>query len=110
MDISSLHKGFLEPIILKLLDENKSMYGYEITLHVKELTQGKFVITEGALYPLLHKLEAAGVLESEMNEVGNRLRKYYRITRAGKKEKVNALKALEQFQSMIQSILTPKPA
>jgi PadR family transcriptional regulator PadR len=55
---SNLYKGCLEPIILKLLRENKRMYGYEITRKVKEITSGEFQITEGALYPLLHRLEA----------------------------------------------------
>ena len=38
------------------------MYGYEITQKVKELTKNKIQITEGALYPLLHKLEAEGIV------------------------------------------------
>jgi len=38
------------------------MYGYEIKQHVKQLTEGELAITEGALYPALHKLEARGLL------------------------------------------------
>ncbi len=80
---SSLYKGSLSTIVLKLLQENEKMYGYEITQKVKELTKGEFVITEGALYPLLHKLEGQGVLSVEHLRVDNRVRKYYFLTEKG---------------------------
>ncbi len=48
---SELIKGTLKTIVLKLLADNKKMYGYEITQKVKELTGDKIQITEGALYP-----------------------------------------------------------
>ena len=78
---SKLYKGSLTTIILKLLAENDKMYGYEITQKVKELTQGELSITEGALYPALHKLEADDLLDVEVMKIDNRLRKYYRLTR-----------------------------
>jgi PadR family transcriptional regulator PadR len=56
-------KGSLSTIVLKLLDDNGRMYGYEITQKVKELTSGDIHITEGALYPILHKLEAEEVVD-----------------------------------------------
>ena len=59
---TKLYKGSLVTIILKLLQDNDKMYGYEITQKVKELTKGELNITEGALYPALHKLEAEGFL------------------------------------------------
>ena len=75
MKNSQLYKGSLTTIVMKLLEENGRMYGYEITQKVKEITQGELKITEGALYPALHKLEADGVLEVEVENVDNRLRK-----------------------------------
>ena len=69
-----------------LLSETDKMYGYEITRKVKLLTKGELNITEGALYPALHKLEAEGVLEVEVARVDNRLRKYYKLTEKGKEE------------------------
>ncbi len=92
MYASELIKGTLKTIILKLLSENEKMYGYEITQKVKELTDGKIQLTEGALYPTLHALEAQGILSTEVVNVGNRIRKYYSITQTGTqiaKEKVN---------------------
>jgi len=79
-----LTKGTLLPIILKLISENDKMYGYEITQKVKEMTKGKIDISEGAMYPILHKLEADGILETEKVYIGKRVRKYYRITASGK--------------------------
>lgn len=67
------------------------MYGYEITQKVKELSEGRILLTEGALYPTLHKLEAEGLLKTETVLMGKRVRKYYTITKAGSslvKEKV----------------------
>jgi len=93
---SELIKGTLKTIILKLLVENKRMYGYEITAKVKELTDDKIQLTEGALYPTLHALEADGLLETETEYIGKRVRKYYSLSQQGKKtatEKVNEFAA-----------------
>ncbi len=108
MNRSSLYKGCLEPIILSLLKDNGKMYGYQITQHVKELTKGELQITEGALYPLLHRLEEEGVLDTEMESVDNRMRKYYRLTKSGKKETQKAVNELYSFLESLQLILQPK--
>ena len=109
MSNSGLYKGSLTTIILKLLAESERMYGYEITQKVKELTRGKLKITEGALYPSLHKLEAEGILEVEVVKVDNRMRKYYRLTRKGTRETAAKLSELEEFLQTLQGILKPNP-
>ena len=89
---SELIKGTLKTIILKLLKDNSRMYGYEITQKVKDLTAGKIQLTEGALYPTLHALEADGILTTETEYIGKRVRKYYSLSSEGNKvsdEKVN---------------------
>lgn len=103
-----LIKGTLQPIILKLLKENHRMYGYEITQKVKELTSGKIEITEGALYPTLHKLEADGVLSVEKEFHGKRIRKYYTLTKTGKSVVTGKLDELADFLSTIQLVLNSK--
>lgn len=108
MKNSSLYKGSLNTIIMKLLEEKGRMYGYEITQKVKAITQGELNITEGALYPALHKLEAEGLLEVEVEKVDNRLRKYYKLTEKGNKETVNRLAELEEFIKNMQNIVNPK--
>lgn len=105
---SELLKGTLQTIVLKLLSENDKMYGYEITKKVKELTQGQFELTEGALYPTLHKLEAQGSLSVETVPMGKRIRKYYRLTENGKKETVAKISELEAFMLGLQQIIQPK--
>ncbi|QMU29665.1 PadR family transcriptional regulator [Adhaeribacter radiodurans] len=103
-----LVKGTLQPIILKLLEENRRMYGYEITQKVKELTQGKIEITEGALYPSLHKLEADGILQTEEEYIGKRLRKYYSLTQKGDSVVAHKVKELTDFIATMNILLKPK--
>lgn len=86
MKKNSLYKGTLQNIILKLLSKEVKMYGYQITQRTKELTQGELEMTEGALYPLLHKLEAEGIIISEIQNINGRDRKYYLLTEKGKKQ------------------------
>ena len=107
MSNSKLYKGSLSIIILKLLGNGEKMYGYEITQKVKSLTQGELVITEGALYPALHKLESEGLLTVEVMKVDNRLRKYYKLTGDGKKESVSRLEELQRYIETMQQIVTP---
>lgn len=108
MKNSQLYKGSLNTIVMKLLEENGRMYGYEITQKVKEITNGDLKITEGALYPALHKLEAEGILEVEVENVDNRLRKYYKLTEKGTTETVNRLAELEEFIRNMQTLVQPK--
>lgn len=104
---SKLYKGSLTTIILKLLNESDKMYGYEITQKVKEITKGELKITEGALYPALHKLEADGLLDVEVKKVDNRLRKYYKLTEKGNKETVNKLNELQEYIKTMQILVNP---
>lgn len=84
MHSPELLKGTLQTILLKVLKDNGKMYGYEITQKVKKLSLGKILLTEGALYPALHKLEAEGLLQTETVFMGRRVRKYYTITPTGR--------------------------
>ncbi len=103
-----LVKGTLKTIVLTLLAENDRMYGYEITRYVKELTDGELVLTEGALYPTLHKLEAEGFLVTEKQAIGKRVRKYYSLTPTGVEANVDKIQEFQEFVQMMQLILNPK--
>ncbi len=72
------------PILLSILSEEPS-YGYEIVQRVKEVSDGVIEYGDGTLYPVLHKLEKKGLIESywEVAENG-RKRKYYKISSKGK--------------------------
>jgi len=54
---SNLLRGSIESIVIKLVSEQDELYGYEISQLVKTITNEKISLTEGALYPILHKLE-----------------------------------------------------
>ena len=110
MNTNPLLKGTLQTIILKLLESKDRMYGYEITQKVKEVSEGGIMLTEGALYPALHKLEADGFLETTVEVVDGRARKYYRLTEHGGKEVTNKLKEAQAFIDHLQNLLNLKPA
>ncbi|HLZ87581.1 MAG TPA: PadR family transcriptional regulator [Puia sp.] len=108
---TELLKGTLKTIVLKLLADNKKMYGYEITQRVKEITSDRIQITEGALYPTLHALEADKLVTTEVEYIGKRVRKYYSLSSTGKakaKEKVNELASFIQTMTLLLDI-KPKP-
>jgi len=74
------------PLVLAILAEGES-YGYALLKRVRELSEGELEWTDGMLYPVLHRLERSGLIESrwESAESGRR-RKYYRITKAGREQ------------------------
>lgn len=73
------------PMVLAILAEGEN-YGYAIIKRVGELSDGEISWTDGMLYPLLHRLERLGYVESTWRsaaETGERRRKYYRLTSDG---------------------------
>lgn len=106
---SELIKGTLKTIVLKLLADNKKMYGYEITQTVKELTLDKIQITEGSLYPTLHALEHDGLVTTETEYIGKRVRKYYSLSPAGKTKTKEKVSELADFMNTMALLLNIKP-
>lgn len=106
---SELVKGTLKTIVMKLLTDNKKMYGYEITQRVKELTADKIQITEGALYPTLHALEAEGLLTTQTEYIGKRVRKYYSLSPAGKTRTKERVSEMADFINTMIFLLDLKP-
>ena len=101
-------KGTIQTIILKLLNDNEKMYGYEISQKVKEITNGEIIIKEGTLYPALHKLEAEGLLETYTEVFENRVRKYYSLNIKGKNEASIKLIDAKDFIYNLQLLLNLK--
>lgn len=106
---SELIKGTLKTIVLKQLENNNRMYGYEITQRVKELSLQRIHITEGALYPTLHSLEAEGLVTTEIEYIGKRVRKYYRLNSKGKTAIDEKISELTDFMNTLQFLLDIKP-
>ncbi len=108
MHSSELLKGTLQTIILKLLADHTKMYGYEITQKVKELSEGTILLTEGSLYPTLHRLEAEGYLKTETIKMGKRIRKYYSLTRDGRKTVDERIQEFTSFVKTMSTLLSLK--
>lgn len=104
-----LLKGTLKTIILRLLADHGRMYGYEMTQKVKKLSDGAILLTEGALYPALHKLEAEDLVVTEKENIGKRVRKYYSLTPKGKTAGQAKLQELEHFFKVLRQVLNLKP-
>lgn len=100
-----LLKGTIGVMVLKLLEENGRMYGYEISQRVKELTDGKILLKDGSLYPALHKLLSDGIVDYEEQSIGKRVRKYYFLTKEGKKIKDVQIAELKDFLATIQKVI-----
>ena len=81
----SLVSGSTTMLLLKLLSE-KDMYGYEMIETLREKSENVFELKAGTLYPLLHGLEEKEFVKSYEQEAGGKTRKYYSITREGKKQ------------------------
>ena len=91
-----------KPLILSILLEGKS-YGYEIIQQVRELSNGQMQWKEGMLYPVLHRLEKQGLIDSEwQTSDSGRKRKYYYIKEEGHK----ALKAEKKQWMAVHLTLT----
>lgn len=104
MKKNSLYKGTLQNIILKLLSKEVKMYGYQMTQRAKELTEGELEMTEGALYPLLHKLEGDGLIISEIQKINGRDRKYYLLTEKGRKQQADQEAEMKSYLFNLNTI------
>ena len=87
------------------LKDHGKTYGYEITQRVKDLSAGSILLTEGALYPTLHRLEQEGLLKTESVTVGKRVRKYYMLTTEGKQEVKERVSEFVEFIKTMTQVL-----
>lgn len=79
-----LLKGSTNLLVLSLL-ENENMYGYQMIKKLSEKSENVFELQEGTLYPILHSLEEKNYITSYWDNTGMKKRKYYTITKEGKK-------------------------
>ncbi|HYK42617.1 MAG TPA: PadR family transcriptional regulator [Thermoanaerobaculia bacterium] len=92
MGQTNLLQGTLDLLILKTLTLGE-MHGLAIARRITQMTKGAFEVKPGSLFPALHRMEEAGWLSSEWGESEtNRRAKYYRLSKAGRKQ----LKAEEE--------------
>jgi transcriptional regulator len=83
---SNLLQGTLDMLILKALSLGE-MHGLGVSRRIEQITSGAFHVKPGSLFPALHRMEQAGWLLSSWGESENRRRaKYYKLSRAGRKQ------------------------
>ena len=80
----TLLSGSTSMLLLKLLEE-KDLYGYEMIESLRARSNNVFELKAGTLYPLLHGMEDKKYLTVYEKEVGGKVRKYYSITKTGRK-------------------------
>jgi PadR family transcriptional regulator, regulatory protein PadR len=103
-----LKRGTLEMVLLRLLAE-RDRYGYELTAEMAERSEGTFELKEGTLYPVLYRLENAGLVEPYWETQSRGVpRKYYRITKEGREELNRQLREWQAFLNTMQALLAPE--
>ena len=83
---NDLVQGTLDLLLLKIL-ELEPLHGWAISLRLKSISGDVLQVSEGSLYPALHKLEQEGWIKAEWKQTeNNRRAKFYSLTRLGKKQ------------------------
>ncbi|MGD0901749.1 MAG: PadR family transcriptional regulator [Terracidiphilus sp.] len=100
-----LRKGSLELAILASLWEGR-LYGLEILRHLE--TSSDLIVVEGTAYPLLNRLRALGLVETEWVESDSgHPRKYYRLTAAGRHRAMEMSSIWARFSASMNNLLAP---
>jgi transcriptional regulator len=85
MPTNELKKGSAELLILSLV-EHEPRHGYELSKLIESRSQGALSFNVASLYPLLYRLERRGWVQGRwVEKAGQRRRRYYRLTRTGRK-------------------------
>ncbi|HDZ35636.1 MAG TPA: PadR family transcriptional regulator [Thermococcus sp.] len=79
-----LRSGLYSYLILSILEKEGELHGYAMRKRLDELSGGRLVPSEGALYDILRGLKKLGLLEDSWSEVSGRPRKYYSLTELGR--------------------------
>jgi PadR family transcriptional regulator PadR len=97
-------KGHLDSLLLGVLADGP-LHGYAIIDRLKHRSSGRFDLPEGTVYPALHRLEEAGLLESRWANAGARRRRVYRLTRRGRRSLGERRREWEQFARAVEAVL-----
>lgn len=100
----SLISGSTSMLLLRLL-EDKDMYGYEMIETLESKSNHVFTLKAGTLYPLLHSLEGKNYLTSYESEVNGKQRKYYSLTKDGRKYLRSRKEEWQEYQTAVLNVL-----
>lgn len=101
-------RGHLDGLLLAVL-ESGPLHGYAIIAAVQERSGGALELRTGTIYPALQRLERLGLLRSSWDAVGERRRRCYELTEAGRRSLEEERTAWREFTTAIGSVLNPAP-
>jgi transcriptional regulator len=105
-----LKKGSTELLILALLD-TRPRHGYEIGKLIETRSSGKLTFRIGSLYPVLVRLEDRGLISGKwIEKPGERRRRFYRLTPAGRGVLARQRSAWEEFSEAVNQIVRNRHA
>jgi PadR family transcriptional regulator len=107
-DKTEVWQGTLALMVLKTLETMGPLHGYGIARRIEQTSGDAFALNYGTLYPALLKLEQEGSIASEWGaSENNRKAKYYRLTRAGRRELARAAAEWQQTTDILARFLSP---
>jgi PadR family transcriptional regulator PadR len=102
-------QGTLALMVLKTLETLGSLHGYGIARRIEQTSGDLLSVNYGTLYPALLKLEQEGYITSEWGvSDNNRKAKYYKLTRAGRKQLEKEAQSWEQAIAILARFLAPE--
>jgi PadR family transcriptional regulator PadR len=107
-DKTDVWQGTLALMILKTIELLGPLHGYGIARRIEQTSGDRLLINYGTLYPALLKLEQEGYIASEWGaSENNRRAKFYRLTRAGRKQVQKETRDWEQAAAILARFLSP---
>jgi len=101
-------QGTLALMVLKTLETMGAQHGYGIARRIEQVSDNQLSLNYGTLYPALLKLEQEGAIASEWGvSENNRKAKFYKLTRAGRKQLEREAKGWEQTTAIVARFLSP---
>lgn len=97
-------KGHLDSLLLAVV-AGAPMHGYAIIEELRRRSGGRFDLPEGTVYPSLHRLEQAGLMESSWDDAGGRRRRVYRLTRRGRRSLDDRREEWGRFARAVEAVL-----
>jgi PadR family transcriptional regulator, regulatory protein PadR len=102
---ADLVQGTLDLLLLKLL-ALQPLHGWAISLRLRSLSGDVLQVSEGSLYPALHKLEQEGWIQSEWKQTeNNRRAKFYSLTRLGRRQLESETANWERLSTAISHVV-----
>lgn len=102
---SELIKGSTKNIILSVLSADGELHGYQIVKNIRQVSATALEFGEGSIYPALHSLEKAGLVSARWaDQAHGPARKYYQLTKKGRRALSEGIKEWQDFVSAVEKV------